>query len=515
MSGLLYAVHWFLYASIALILPDEYERLSDYAHVVFWVLLPVTGWIAESWLGRYRAIVVGLILSLVTVLTAQAGFVMLQFEWTPIPAFTLLVIGLLLGTFSIGSFYTIMLPFALDQMIGASAEQLSAVVQWYCLGVGVGDLLDKILQYVPIPNRLQHMDILPVIYLTLATLCFSAVLIMDCLYHKWLDTNNKTGNPIKLIFQVLNYARKNKCPRLRSALTYIDEEHPSRIDFGKYKFGGPFTEEEVEDVKTIFSLFPVLLVTFGVAFLCELGLSPNLSKKAFKCVYVSNITVMNIDALCFFLIPVYRFVVYPLARKHLPSLLKMIGVGLILFLVSTVVNITASATMHFFGSCNITMSDTPQVSQYWTLVIGIFNGLGAVVTVMFLFEFTMAQTPNRMRGIMMGLVIAIVGWSTNGSPFFTGILNKFIPERIMFYVYLALPPLGMLILITIFVIVAKRYKLRERERHVNIQAIVEEHYERYFDQEEEYMREEQETISMNRFHETLGVLHIVELAPLF
>ena len=53
----------------------------------------------------------------------------------------------------------------------------------------------------------------------------------------------------------------------------IDEEHPSRIDFGKHKFGGPFTEEEVEDVKTIFRLIPVLLSSFGVAFLCELGLS--------------------------------------------------------------------------------------------------------------------------------------------------------------------------------------------------------------------------------------------------
>ena len=58
----------------------------------------------------------------------------------------------------------------------------------------------------------------------------------------------------------------------------------------------------------------------------------------------------------------------------------------------------------------------------------------------------------------------------------------------LFYCYLVLPPLAMLI---IFFIVAKRYKLRERERHVNIQAIVEEHYERYFDQEEEYMREDE------------------------
>ena len=41
-----------------------------------------------------------------------------------------------------------------------------------------------------------------------------------------------------------------------------------------------------------------------------------------------------------------------------------------------------------------------------------------------------------------------------------------------------------------YLILAKRYKLRERERHVNIQAIAEEHYERYLDQKEDYMREE-------------------------
>ena len=39
--------------------------------------------------------------------------------------------------------------------------------------------------------------------------------------------------------------------------------------------------------------------------------------------------------------------------------------------------------------------------------------------------------------------------------------------------------------LVLFTIAAKRYKLRERERHVNIQAIVEEHYERYLDQQEE------------------------------
>ena len=44
-----------------------------------------------------------------------------------------------------------------------------------------------------------------------------------------------------------------------STLQCIDEEHPSCVDFGKHKFGGPFTEEEVEDVKTVFRLTPLLV----------------------------------------------------------------------------------------------------------------------------------------------------------------------------------------------------------------------------------------------------------------
>ena len=44
-----------------------------------------------------------------------------------------------------------------------------------------------------------------------------------------------------------------------SAFTYLDEEQPSRLDFGKdEKLGGHFTEEEVEDVKTVLRLVAVL-----------------------------------------------------------------------------------------------------------------------------------------------------------------------------------------------------------------------------------------------------------------
>ena len=122
MSGLLYATHWSLYAFS---FSDNFKLALNYVHVALFVLLPVTGWVAESWLGRYRAIAVGLVLSSVSILTLQAAFVMLQFDWTAFPAFVVIVAGSVIGTLGFGSFYSIMLPFALDQMIGASAEELS------------------------------------------------------------------------------------------------------------------------------------------------------------------------------------------------------------------------------------------------------------------------------------------------------------------------------------------------------------------------------------------------------
>ena len=57
-------------------------------------------------------------------LTFQASFVMLNFDWMSFPA----IIGTTIG---IGSFYTNMLPLKLDQMMRASAEEFSAAVQWY------------------------------------------------------------------------------------------------------------------------------------------------------------------------------------------------------------------------------------------------------------------------------------------------------------------------------------------------------------------------------------------------
>ena len=493
---LLYAVQCFAYDGIKMSLPEHLWLGLDCTHWALWVLLPVTGWVAESWLGRYRSFVVGLLMCTITLFLMEVAFTMLNFGWNPTQALVLVIGSLIFGTLGIGGLYTNMLPFTLDQMIGASAEELSAIVQWYYWGFNIPLLIRNILPCVPITLHLP--GIVPMTFLFLSFLSSSSALVMDCLCHKWLDTHNKTGNPIKLIFQVLNYARKNKYPCLRSAFTYIDEEQPSRLDFGKHKFGGPFTEEEVEDVKTAFRLTPLLMSIIGPSFTLAVYDQFDLhailtTKQTFECIKDLKETLSYATA--FLLIPIYRFIVYPLVGKHVPSMLKIMGMGLLLCLVTMVTKFAIDSTEHFYSNASHCIFDgkgatgTIPIPLYWVLIIEIVNGIGVVVTMCSLFEFVMAQAPNRMRGIMMGLIFTLFGIEWSGMGMLTIIFRQFqTAASCMFYYYLVLSLLMLLILV-VYVILAKRYKLRERDKHINIHVIVEEHYERYFDQEEEYMRE--------------------------
>ena len=65
------------------------------------------------------------------------------------------------------------------------------------------------------------------------------------------------------MYKVLNYSYQHKYPERRSAFTYWENDIPSRIDLGKDKYGGPFTYEQVEDVKTFFRLLLLIMSLFG------------------------------------------------------------------------------------------------------------------------------------------------------------------------------------------------------------------------------------------------------------
>ena len=199
------------------------------------------------------------------------------------------------------------------------------------------------------------------------------------------------------------------------------------------------------------------------------------------------------------LIPAYQFILYPLFHRYIPSMLKRIGAGLFLCFMSTVMTLTLDTVGHLHNNTshcmfNTSSTHTLPIPLYWLLITYTVYGIGFVVVTFSFLEFIVAQTPNRMRAFMVGLWITGFGVAINVSKLLE-LPFHYIPPvspSCGFYYYLLLSLLTMMTLVE-FVVLAKRYKLRVREIHVNIQAIAEEHYDKYFDQEEEYLK-------YNEFH---------------
>ena len=468
------------------------------------IVLPVAGWLGDTWIGRYRVIISGSLLSIVAHWTILIAFIVLQFNWTPIPALVVLCIAMPVSIIGTGSIMITMLPFIIDQMIGASGEDISAAVQWIVWGYSISTVIKQLLLCLPVVISIRQLiDIQAALFLAIVIFCLSLILITDCLYHHKLEVHFKPCSPLKTAIRVLNYARKTKYPERRSALTYIDEEEPSRLDYGKQKFGGPFTEEEVEDVKTILRMLVFFVIVLIGILLFDATISlihahiiPSTINTR-SCVESITFVASNLTAVV--LIPVYRLILFPFIRNKLPSYFKRVGAGLVLVFISSLLDLTLDTIGHTLSNSTQCMFDTSSVpantlpiSPYWLLICDLVYSIGHVLALISAIETFLAQVPISLRGTATGIGIVMVLLAQSIRTEIISILSQLDLNNVTpscgFYYYLVQSILIMLFLV-MFVIVAKRYKLRERERHVNIQAIVEEHHERYLNQEEEYMRE--------------------------
>ena len=98
------------------------------------------------------------------------------------------------------------------------------------------------------------------------------LILITCWKRYWFYTEPGQRNPHKTVFKILTFARKHRYPLRRSAFTYSDKYIPSRIDFAKERFGGPFTTEQVENVKAFLRIL-VILFAVGPVFSLEVPAS--------------------------------------------------------------------------------------------------------------------------------------------------------------------------------------------------------------------------------------------------
>ena len=223
------------------------------------VALPIAGWLADAWVGRYRMIYCSvLIMWAATVLETLSKAIenLVGSSYTSVDNVVTHALFGLMGI-GMGSFLSTTVQFGIDQLHDASTDEISAYIMWHiwtcCCSFSVTDLASKYLQF----NNRHLIYLLG--HLALCT-NLSLILVMWFCYNNWLIKEPVMHNPFKLIYRVSKYALRNKRPQCRSAFTYCEDGPIGRIDYGKIKYGGPFTTEQVEDVKTFYKLLPIVIL---------------------------------------------------------------------------------------------------------------------------------------------------------------------------------------------------------------------------------------------------------------
>ena len=392
-----------------------------------------------------------------------------------------------------------MISLGIDQLINASTSVLTAFIWWHYWIRQVGLLV----KYLVMCN-FQHTNVYTVFVPEGNRIVSVLIVIVFCcvFLNRQTFMRLQTANPVILIFRVLNYARKTKYPKNRSALTYWLDDYPPRIDFGKTKYGGPFTEVEVENVKTFFYLLPVLLVTLMVFIPAgPLGLfyspSNNGTQSTAECLISSSYFCQYVIALIFVPIKLIVFSRFQYKIKCFATLFRFIGFGIILCILGRMIlpifDILARTSTNETAEClfsdsthNITFNHTEYhflTDYHLSIIPDVISGLGAIVVIPGSFELLVAQAPIEMRGIIVGLYFSVSGIYEQIGWLLTLLVFKAFPllwPSCEFYFFV----LNVLILIASLIgvtIVGKRYKLRQRDDPFNPYSAVEDFYDKDFE----------------------------------
>ena len=518
---------------------------------IAFLLYPVLGWIADVYISRYKMIKVSFILILLSSLLMLLGaiericehiYFRKEFDHALSLAKSILnAIVLLVGIGGLGIYEANAIQFGLQQLMEASSEKLSAFIHWYYWCIQLGSLITYYVTFLAVLyftectvkfdgffHTIQDIQILGWVTffpsLLQVVLALIGLSIMHCFKNHFEIYQTKI-NPFKTIFQVLKYSFTHKLPVRRSALTYWETKIPSRIDFGKHKYGGPFTNEEVEDMKSFFRLLLLMISLFG--FFLALDTQSFATKFMIQRIGCPRLIllflfVVNSDHIKIFIaligIPMYHFLLKKYFLRYIPNLLTRIGIGLFLCLIKESFNpllmyITNPSTTNqgviqcdlnalglFSGdnSSSITLCliangkflrgngtchhICPEIVKennlfYLLIIPQVIEGLSSLLVFMTVLEFICAQAPHTMKGLLIGVWYAMM--SIHYVAVSIAKTNATTANNINYWtIHSGMKGFGIFTSIILYLIVCKFYRYRERDEVINEQQMIEEQYER-------------------------------------
>ena len=245
--------------------------LTTFTALIFYygvskLFFPFAGWLADAHFGRYRVIKYSMWLmwlgSLLLVINRIIHYLLPNNQLVDV---IMILVVFCINMISLAGFHVNIIPFGIDQLPDASTEQLKAFIRWYywTRNIGVSIIIPFNCAICTITSNITISLIFTVIS---SALCLSLALSSDFLLGHRVKSQYKKNNPFRLIRQVLVYAMKHPYPTSRSALTYNQYYHPKRIDNSMDIYGGPFSYDEVEKVKTFMNMLKAILAIGAFSF---------------------------------------------------------------------------------------------------------------------------------------------------------------------------------------------------------------------------------------------------------
>ena len=529
---------------------------------------PLIGLLADIKLTRYQMICLSCwilfvshaILSILSILVSIDTII-------AYPNNTLNVGVILMLTLAIvgkGMFESTVIQFGTDQMVEASSNQLSTFIHWYYWSLYIGNVcIDTIiagilvyLSYCQIKNAYSNFDrglviikwvVFPFSIPQCCLCCITLLLLYLKKFKNYLNIEPVGANPVKQIIDVLKYAYHHKYPVRRSALSYYQNTYPSRIDFGKIQYGGPFTNEQVEDTKTVFRLLVLLASLFGFHLSSDGFSTVNyLLRKTCPSSLILLYFISNPSFILYFItlfgIPLFHLLKKLSFIKYFPNMVKRMWIGVLFLFLHELFSLIISNQIEHFKGCkfhneevldvyhsstaicyfsliqfvNNTEWNTTDCVSYcsssiftsdntlmWLLVAQILHGFGYMLVFLTVLEFIFAQAPFRLKSFMVGIWYAMLSIKYFIAIIDSAIIYYLMERTWIIYKSIKIGIIGLSLII--FGISCRWYRYRERDEVVNIQSMIEEIYERELLQHEneEDSSDNEDTIlvtSQNNYH---------------
>ena len=408
------------------------------------------------------------------------------------------ICGVVLFFSSTVAFSANVIQFGFDQLHDSPAESSTLYIHWYVWTNQVGLFLLRLPSAV-FSGEIKYIAYASSPVLALIALTFLGISLCFEKYKRhWFLIEPGSTNPYKLVYKVVKFAKDHTNPVRRSAFTYCEDELPSRLDLGKEKYGGPFTTEQVENVKAFLGILRVLL-TVGPIFFADIAFGQNLPglvyTNTYKKYYSNYVYYLDVPSYAYFygsgcltpllmlvFIPVYLFLLRPFIHDYIPGMLKRIGLGIVLYLISGFCTLAMGVSNHNCISESCTLTSYLNISSHFLILQYSLNAVSNLLIYIASYEFVCAQSPQSMKGLLIGTFFAIKGvFQLLGVILYLAIgVGCSLRHQLVFplcgFIYYFINVVIALIGIIAFVFIARRYQYRQRDEPDNIYRYAEEYY---------------------------------------